>query len=66
MPMWTPQDECGLLLEHAGQPVLQRDDGGTWRLEFNRRYRHFLGRRVRVTGSRDEFDLIAVKAIVPL
>lgn len=66
MPMWTPQDEDGLLLEHAGQPILERDNGGTWRLELTRKYRHLLGRRVRVTGTRDEFDLIAVRSIDPL
>ena len=63
MPLGSPQVESGLLLERDGKPVLQRDGGGTWRLEFSSRYRHLLGQRVRITGSRDEFDLIAVKAV---
>lgn len=63
MPMRSPQDESGLLLERDGQPILQRDDGGAWRLEFTCRYQHLLGKRVHITGSRDEFDLIAVNTV---
>lgn len=64
--MGSPQDDNGLLLERAGAPVLRRDDGGTWRLEISGKYRHLLGQRVHVTGTRDEFDLIAVRSIDPL
>nr|WP_235600939.1 DUF5818 domain-containing protein [Sphingobium sp. AM] len=38
-------------------------DGGEWRLEILQRHRHLFGRRVRVSGTRDGFDLLAVDSI---
>ncbi len=43
---------------------LELDGGGAWRLEAPwRRTTHLLGRRERVVGIRDGFDLLAVQAI---
>jgi hypothetical protein len=41
------------------------DDGGEWRLDVSGRYHHLLGRRVRVSGTRSEFDMLDVKRIEP-
>lgn len=43
--------------------VLQRDDGGRWRLDVGRRAESLLGRRVRVQGRRAGFDLLDVQQI---
>lgn len=50
-----------LLLERHGTLVLDIRDGGTWRLDAGWRARRLLGRRGKVTGIRDDFDLLAVK-----
>lgn len=64
MPKGTHHELTGLLLESDGlYPILQIPDGGEWRLELTRRYRHLLGKRVSVTGVRDGFDLLAVTRI---
>lgn len=63
MPMGTPHEIEGLLMERQGGLVLDVRDGGTWRLDAGWRARRLLGRRVRVTGTRDGFDLLAVKTI---
>lgn len=63
MPMGTRHEVEGLLLEEHGGLVLDVRDGGTWRLEAGWRARRLLGRRVRVTGIRDGFDLLAVQTI---
>jgi hypothetical protein len=41
------------------------DDGGEWRLDISGRHHHLLGRRVRVSGTRSEFDMLDVKRIEP-
>ncbi|MBB4050372.1 DUF5818 domain-containing protein [Sphingomonas zeae] len=66
MPMGTRIEVEGLLLEENGGLVLDVRDGGTWRLEAGWRTRRLLGRRVRVTGTRDGFDLLAVQTIEPI
>ncbi len=63
MPMGTPHEIEGLLMEQQGGLVLDVRDGGTWRLDAGWRARRLLGRRVRVTGTRDGFDLLAVTTI---
>lgn len=63
MPLGTRHEVEGLLLERQGELVLDVRDGGTWRLDAGWRARRLLGRRVRVTGPRDGFDLLAVKTI---
>lgn len=63
MPMGATHEIEGLVLERQGGLVLDVRDGGTWRLDVGWRARRLLGRRMRVTGTRDGFDLLAVKAI---
>jgi hypothetical protein len=63
MPRGTTHEETGLLLTDRGQLALARDEGGTWRLDAGWRARRLLGRRVRVVGTRDGFDLLAVTRI---
>ncbi len=63
MPIGTRLEVEGLLLEGHEGLVLDVRDGGTWRLEAGWRARRLLGRRVRVTGIRDGFDLLAVQTI---
>lgn len=63
MPRGTEHIETGLLLSHHGELVLERDQGGTWRLEAPAKARRLLGRRVHVTGVRDGFDLLAVTSV---
>ena len=63
MPMGTRHEVVGLLLEDRGQLALDVEGGGTWRLDAGWKARRLLGRRVRVTGIRDGFDLLAVETI---
>ena len=65
MPRGTHHDETGLLLREGQFLVLQRDDGGRWRLEAGARADALLGRRVRVEGTRNGFDLLDVRRIEP-
>lgn len=67
MPIGSHHDETGWLNDDAGQLVLRRDGGGRWRLDvgFLTRWRSrgLVGKRVRIVGVRDDFDLLAVKRI---
>lgn len=63
MPMGARHEVEGLLLEDHGRLALDVRDGGTWRLDAGWRARRLLGRRVRVIGIRDGFDLLAVQRI---
>ena len=56
-------DLVGILLENGTFPILRMPDGGEWRLEILRRYRHLLGMRVKVTDTRNGFDILAVDRI---
>ena len=56
----------GILLENGLYPIIRMADGGEWRLEVPKRHKHFLGTRVKVTGMRDGFDLLAVDRIEPV
>lgn len=64
MPLGTFHSEEGLLLRQRGGLILQRDDGGRWRLDAEPDAEQNLGRRVRVEGLRGDFDLLEVRRIV--
>jgi hypothetical protein len=55
----------GTLIEGSPFPVLRMAEGGQWRLDLNGRWRHLLGRRVRIRGRRSDFDMIDVTHIEP-
>lgn len=67
MPRGTRHEVVGLLLKHDGRLVLEVAGGGTWRLDAGwragRAARDLIGTRVRVTGVRDDFDLLAIEQI---
>jgi hypothetical protein len=65
MPRGTHHEETGLLLREGQWLVLQRQDGGRWRLEAGSKAAALLGRRVRVQGTRSGFDLLDVRRIEP-
>jgi hypothetical protein len=70
MPLGKQYDEIGWLNDGPEGLVLRRDDGGRWRLDVGffaaRRCRSLLGQRVRVTGTRAEFDLLDVRSVEAL
>lgn len=67
MPKGTHHELTGFLLEGDGfYPVLRVPDGGEWRLEVIQRYKHLLGHRVTVRGTRDGFDLLCVTRVEAL
>lgn len=66
MPRGSRHIETGMLLEGRHGLVLRRDEGGEWRLDAPLRAQRLVGRRVRVDGVRDGFDLLAVTAIEPV
>ncbi len=57
--------EEGLLLRQRGWVILQRDDGGRWRLETSQAVEQHLGRRARVEGVRSDFDVLKVSRVSP-
>ncbi len=63
MPIGSEHDETGRLLREGPSLILQRDDGGRWRLDLDPGDRAMLGRRVRVHGTRSGFDGLAVRRI---
>jgi hypothetical protein len=67
MPLGTRHEETGWLNDQNGERVLRRDAGGTWRLDMGLimqwRTRKFLGKRIRIIGVRDGFDLLVVTKI---
>jgi hypothetical protein len=65
VPIGSRHDETGRLRWERGALILLRDEGGRWRLEADRRAQRFVGQRVRVIGTRDEFDLLSVAWIEP-
>jgi hypothetical protein len=64
MPIGKRHAEEGLLSRDAGFLILQRDDGGQWRLEVDAPAERLLGRRVRIEGVRSGFDLLEVTGIL--
>ncbi len=63
VPLGTFHAESGLLLRQRGGIILQRDDGGRWRLTGDALPDELLGQRVRVEGIRSGFDLLEVSRI---
>lgn len=63
MPLGSKHDETGLLLREGVWLVLQRDDGGRWRLDTTSTAERLLGHRVRVQGTRGGFDILDVTKI---
>jgi hypothetical protein len=63
MPIGSKHDETGRLLRERGWLILQRDDGGRWRLDADPRAERMLGQRVRIEGIRSGFDLLDVRRI---
>lgn len=59
-----PITETGILLADQGRFVLQIEGGGCWRLEAPRKLKAMLGQRVRIEGSRVDFDVIEVDRCV--
>ncbi|WP_369680238.1 DUF5818 domain-containing protein [Novosphingobium sp. Chol11] len=59
----TAHELTGILLENGPYPILRMPDGGEWRLEALKRHRHMFGMRVKVSGTRNGFDLLAVDRI---
>jgi len=65
MARGSNHEETGILLEVGVYPVLTMDGGGQWRLDPSCRYRHLVGQRVRVFGTRADFHVLDVKRIEP-
>jgi len=65
MPRGAAHEETGILLDGGVYPILKIDGGGQWRLDPSCRYRHLIGQRVRVFGTRADFDVLDVKRIEP-
>ncbi len=67
MSRGTHHEVVGMLLRDRHDLVLDVRDEGTWRLDLGWRVmwraRRLIGFRVRVTGVRDGFDLLAVETI---
>lgn len=64
MPRNTRHDERGILGREGGMLFLKRDDGGgVWRPDALAKAHDLIGRRVRLSGTRDGFDLLAVDRI---
>lgn len=63
MPKGTHHELTGQLMEGTFYPVLRVADGGEWRLEITKSWRHLLGQQVIITGVREGFDLIVVERI---
>lgn len=69
MPIGSHHDETGWLNDDQGELVLRRDGGGRWRLDvglvLGRRARKLVGRRVKIEGTRIDFDVLAARKIAP-
>ncbi len=65
MSLGSRHSEVGLLLRESDWLILQRDDGGRWRLDAEVGAERLLGRRVRVEAVRSGFDLLDVRHIAP-
>lgn len=58
-------DETGTLLRVAGGFALRRDVGGRWRLDLRRTPVDHVEKRVRITGTLVEDDLVEVDGVAP-
>lgn len=65
MPIGSFHSETGLLLRQRGKLILQRDNGGRWRLEAEAGAEHYLGQRVAIEGIRSGFDVLEVVRLGP-
>lgn len=65
MPIGSYHELSGILLCGPTHPVLRVDDGGEWRLDVTKAVVKLYGRRVIVTGTRGDFDIIDAKSIRP-
>jgi hypothetical protein len=63
MSIGKTYSEQGLLLRQGDFLVLQRDNGGCWRLSADADAGALLGARVRVQAIRRGFDLLEVSRI---
>lgn len=67
MPIGSRHAEIGWLNDDQGELVLRRDGGGRWRLDVGLltgwRARKLVGRRVKVEGTRIDFDVLAARKI---
>lgn len=66
MPRGTTHNIDGLLLSGNFYPVLRVDGGGQWRLDLPAKFRKLIGKRVRVEGTRSEFDMLDVSMVTKL
>src|SRR3546814_9902526 len=57
MPLGSRHIETGLLLVEGAWLILNRDQGGRWRLDVSSRARKLLGQRVRIEGAQDAVRL---------
>lgn len=64
MPLGKFCIEEGLLLRQRGGLILQKDDGGRWRLDADPEAGRMIGQRVRVEGVRSDFDVLHVSRII--
>jgi hypothetical protein len=65
VPLGSFHSETGLLLRQRGNLILQRDNGGRWRLEADAEAEHYLGQRVAIEGIRSGFDVLDVVRVAP-
>lgn len=69
VPRGSRHHETGILNDHGQGYALRRDGGGTWRLDVSPDERHvadaLVGKRVRVLGTRADFDLLDVLTLEP-
>ncbi len=63
MPRGTLHVETGILRCDGRGYLLERDGGGTWRLDLPGSGNGFIGQRVTVEGIRSGFDLLDVTRI---
>ena len=55
--------ETGLLVRDGHMLVLKRDEGGRWRIDPDRKSEKLVGERVRIKGTRVDFDILHVATI---
>ncbi|WP_375428806.1 DUF5818 domain-containing protein [uncultured Sphingomonas sp.] len=63
MPRGTRHELTGLLFRDGPTLILRVDGGGEWRLDAPTHAWRLVGRRVSVTGVRDDFDLLGVQRL---
>ena len=63
LPLGSLHEETGWLAREGGWLVLMREAGGRWRLDTAGQHDRLVGRWVRVTGTRGDFDMLDVQSI---